>query len=121
MMIYLVRRYVDALPHDEYGVDDNYTLIGAFTDPVVANNVKERAQAKIEAQNQVFHRTLTQRLNGSLLIPTSRLMKKASVSIWKLRNRLLARLTSSTSRWISSMMQQKSQNSVEGSTSNNFI
>ena len=22
-MIYLVRRYVDALPHDEYGVDDN--------------------------------------------------------------------------------------------------
>ena len=57
MMIYLVRRYVDALPHDEYGVDDNYTLIGAFTDPVVANNVKERAQAKIEAQNQVFHRT----------------------------------------------------------------
>ena len=65
MIIYLVRRYVAALPHDEYGVDDNYTLIGAFTDPVVANNVKERAQAKIEAQNQVFHRTLTQRLNRS--------------------------------------------------------
>ena len=37
MMIYLVRRYVDALPHDEYGVDDNYTLIGAFTDPVAVS------------------------------------------------------------------------------------
>lgn len=39
--------------------------MGAVSDPVVANNVKERAQAKIEAQNQVFHRTLTQRLNRS--------------------------------------------------------
>lgn len=63
MMIYLVRRYVNALPHGEYGVDDKYTLIGAFTDPVVANNVKEKAQKEIEAQNQDFQRTTMQLLN----------------------------------------------------------
>lgn len=46
--LYMVVLYIDGLPHHEYGVNDNYYLIGIFDDKNLAELVKQNEEIKME-------------------------------------------------------------------------
>lgn len=45
-MLFMVIRFSDDLPEDAYGIDNKYTLIGAFTDRVVAEGIRDSCIAQ---------------------------------------------------------------------------
>jgi len=60
MTIYLVRRYANKLPADEFGVDDSYTLIGVFSSEAMAQRAKAQVEQETLAEKEAFQKQVQQ-------------------------------------------------------------
>lgn len=63
-VLYLVVRNMDSKPRDEYGVQDDFTIVYASFDKDRAEQAKEDAEHRVEMHNLEIEERLSQRVDA---------------------------------------------------------